>query len=436
MTDALAGAQPTILGSEAQIEAEKAVLHLLHDPDILALQEQLKVELASTPRGREGVGAERLDLAIRQWTAGVIIDEVSYVRREQPAFVLGTDTTPRHWFGHVFPGSGKSGDNPDAIYRSTVIDGTGVYEVTGQIDPAQPIVQLLFSIAGGTMTHPIKVEKSAGQSNPDAGIMSVLGMLDDKQLDIAPDGSFRLIVGGENTSGNHLPTKPAPCSFGCRQMLLDWNSTPLRLTLKRLDRQDSKPLDMAELKATVLADMANVVRFWAGFADVWLGGVAVNSFAEPAPREGGWGFIGGVHFKLAPGEAAVVTIHPGAAAYVGFQLTDPWMVGPDNGRRQSSLNLAQSTPDADGRYTYVISPVDPGVANWLDSCGMDQGLGLMRWQGFPGGAKDNSGLFQGFRIVKLSEIESLEGVARVTPEQRSHQLAARRESYFHRFSAR
>lgn len=435
MTDAIAMASATILGSEEQIVAEKAVLQLLHDPDIVAVQEQLKAELATWPRGREGTGAARIDTAVQQWTVGVIIDEVSYLRRAQPSFVLGTDTTPRRWFGHTFPGSGKSGDNPDAIYRSTVIDGTGVYEVTGQVDPSQPLVQLLFSIAGGTMTHPTKVEKSDGQSNPDAGIMSVLGMLDDKDLNIAPDGTFKLIVGGDKVEGNHLPTKPVPCAFGCRQITMDWNTTPLRLTLKRLDRQEARPLDLALLKETVLADLAKVVRFWAGFPDVWLGGPAANSFAPPAAREGGWGFIGGVHFKLEPGEAAVVIMHPGEADYMGFQLTDPWMVAPDNGRNQSCLNRFQSIPDADGRYTYVIAPVDPGVANWLDTCGMDQGLGLMRWQGIPGGAKDNAGLFHGLRIVKLSEVEHLEGVARVTPEQRSRQIAARRDSYFSRFRA-
>jgi hypothetical protein len=435
MTDGLVGTAPTILGDAAQISAEKAALRLLRDPDVVAVQEELKAELATWPRGREGDGAERIDIDVLQWTAGVIIDEISYLLREQPAFVIGTDTTPRRWFGHTFPGNGKSGDNPDAIYRSTVIDGTGVYEVTGQVDPSKPLVQLLFSIAGGTMTHPVKVENTSGQPNPDAGIMSILGQLDEKDLNIGPDGSFRLIVGGERTAGNWLPTKPAPCAFGCRQIVMDWTTTPLRLTLKRLDRQAPSTLDFAELKATVLADLANVVRFWAGFPDVWLGGVAVNSFAPPAVREGGWGFIGGVHFKLAPGEAAVVKVHPGQAAYMGFQLTDPWMLSPDNGRRQACLNQAQSTPDADGRYTYVISPVDPGVANWLDTCGLNQGLGLMRWQGFPGGASDNSGLFHGFRIVKLSEIDALEGVARVTPEERSKRLAARRDSYFSRFAA-
>jgi hypothetical protein len=44
-------------------------------------------------------------------------------------------------------------------------------------------------------------------------------------------------------------------------------------------------------------------------------------------------------------------------------------------------------------------------------------------------------LFHGFRIAKLSEIAALESIARVTPEQRSRQLADRREAYFSRFAA-
>lgn len=429
----------TILGNEAQISAEKIALRLLRDPDVLALRDKLKAELATWPRGRDGDGAQRIDLVVLQWTTGLIIDELKYLEQEQPSFVLGTDTSPRQWFGHSFPGTGKAGDNPDAIYRTTVVDGRGRYEVTGQVDMTKPLIQLVFSISAGTMTHPVEVKVEPGSKpNPDAGIMKIMGTLNEGDLRIAPDGSFRIIVGGPKPDSGepHLPTEPMPCSFGCRQMLLDWTTTPLRLSIRRLDANAPKPVDMAALKQAVLADLEGFVRFWAKFPDVWLGGVAVNQSVAPAAREGGWGFIGGVNFRLEPGEAGLVTVHPGKAKYMGFQLADPWLIGPDNGRRQSCLNLAQSAPDADGRFTYVISPVDPGVANWLDTCGMNEGFGLMRWQGFPDGAgTDNSGLFHDFRIIRLSEADALKNVARVTPEQRSRQLAAREESYFSRFRA-
>lgn len=426
----------SILGTEAQWQSERAAIELLHDPDVVALQAELKAELEATPRGQTFTGAERLDQAILQWTTGLVIDEMNYARRASPHFALGTDTTPRRWLGHAFPGNGKAADNPDAIYRSTVIDGKGRYEVTGQVDPAYPIIQLVFSISAGTKTHPVEVKQEEGAApNPDAGIFQIVGTLSEGDLNIAPDGSFRITIGQTPESDVHLPSEPVPCSFGCRQILLDWNTTPLRLAIRRLDDHTANAPTVADIKKAVLADLAGVVRFWAKFPDVWLGGVKVNEIVPPAAREGGWGFIAGVNFRLAPGEAALITMHPGEANYMGFQITDPWMIGPDNGRRQSCLNLAQSTPDADGRYTYIISPVDPGTANWLDTCGMNEGFGALRWQGFSGGASDNEGLLQDFRIIKLSEVGRLAGVARVTPEQRSHQLAERQKSYFSRFHA-
>lgn len=428
------GFTPTILGNETQIEAERIVLRLLEDTDVEALRGELRAELSNWPKGRQGDGADVLEHALLLWTTALIFAEYSYVRRDNPAFVVGTDDTRRTWFGHTLEGNGIAGDNPDAIYRSAALDGDGRYEILGQIDPARPSAQLYFSASAGTMTRPAEV-KDEGKPNPDAGIITLIGSIDDEDLQIAPDGSFRIMVGGPKTRGNYLPIKPGRVSVGLRQMLLDWNTPPLRLDIRRLDKVAPKPFDAVELKRLVLADLPGFVRFWAKFPDVWLGGIAPNTIAPPAPRAGGWGFIGGVNFKLDVGEAVVLTLHPGKAKYMGFQITDPWMICRDSARSQSCLNLSQSVPDGDGRYTYVISPVDPGVANWLDTDGLHEGFGHMRWQNFPGGITDNAGLLHDFRVVKLSEMASLKGVARVSPVQRAERLAARKQAYFSRYRA-
>ena len=54
----------------------------------------------------------------------------------RPAFLWGTDDTPREWLGHRLGGVGTSGDNPDAIYRTAGIEGGGHYEIRGQYHPA------------------------------------------------------------------------------------------------------------------------------------------------------------------------------------------------------------------------------------------------------------------------------------------------------------
>ncbi len=50
--------------------------------------------------------------------------------------------------------------------------------------------------------------------------------------------------------------------------------------------------------------------------------------------------------------------------------------------RTGSLNKVQSVPNDDGSYTYVISPVDPGVANWIDSDGLREGVLTLRMAEF------------------------------------------------------
>jgi hypothetical protein len=425
---------PTILGNEAQIEAEKIVLRLLEDSDVEALRGELRAELSRWPRGRRRDGEDLLDHALLLWTTALIFAEYSYVRRDNPAFIVGTDDTRRTWFGHTLEGNGIAGDNPDAIYRTAALDGSGRYEVLGRLDPARPSAQLYFNTSAGTMTRPSEV-KDEGKPNPDAGIITLLGNIADEDLQVAPDGTFRIMVGGPKTQGNYLPLKPGRVSLGLRQMLLDWNTPPVHLEIRRVDKVATKPFDAVELKRLVLEDLGGFVRFWARFPDVWLGGVAPNTHVPPAPRAGGWGFLSGVNFNLGAGEAVVLTLHPGKAKYMGFQVTDPWMICLDSARTQACLNLSQSVPDEDGRYTYVISPVDPGVANWLDTSGLSEGFGIMRWQNFPGGITDSAGLLHDFRIVKLSELAALKGVARISTVQRAERLADRRRAYFSRYAA-
>ncbi len=78
-------------------------------------------------------------------------------------------------------------------------------------------------------------------------------------------------------------------------------------------------------------------------------------------------------FDLKPGEAFVVDVGDGGAEYFTVPLSNIWGTTLDIVDRTGSLNKAQSVPNEDGTYTYVISPTDPGVANWIDSDGLQRG---------------------------------------------------------------
>ena len=63
-------------------------------------------------------------------------------------------------------------------------------------------------------------------------------------------------------------------------------------------------------------------------------------------------------------------------------LSNIWGTTLDIVDRTGSLNKAQSVPNEDGTYTYVISPADPGVANWIDSDGLNEGILTLRMAEF------------------------------------------------------
>jgi hypothetical protein len=87
------------------------------------------------------------------------------------------------------------------------------------------------------------------------------------------------------------------------------------------------------------------------------------------------------HFNLADGEALVVTITPGDAGYYfTIPVTDIWMKSPNYWDHQSSLNSEQAIANDDGTYTIVVSKTDPGIANWVDTVGLDVGTLFVRWQ--------------------------------------------------------
>jgi hypothetical protein len=93
------------------------------------------------------------------------------------------------------------------------------------------------------------------------------------------------------------------------------------------------------------------------------------------------GFAGGADdilygndwFRLRDGEALVVCCDVPDARYWAFQLCDSWFRSLDYANHQTSLNGAQLRLDADGRVRVVVASRDPGVANWLDTCGASRG---------------------------------------------------------------
>ena len=75
------------------------------------------------------------------------------------------------------------------------------------------------------------------------------------------------------------------------------------------------------------------------------------------------------HFELAKDQVLVLTIHPGSAKYVTVPVTNLWGTTMDPVHHVSSRNLDQAAKNPDGSFTVIVSPTDPGLANWVDTEG-------------------------------------------------------------------
>ena len=87
------------------------------------------------------------------------------------------------------------------------------------------------------------------------------------------------------------------------------------------------------------------------------------------------------YFDLADDEMLVVEVTPPACEYWMIALHNHWMETLDYVHHQSTLNCQSAQLEPDGRVRFVIARDDPGVPNWLDTCGHRRGTIGVRWVG-------------------------------------------------------
>jgi hypothetical protein len=259
-------------------------------------------------------------------------------------------------------------DNPDAVYFNAYLAPEGSYVVSG---------------VRGT-TADLSFQVMAGSYGP-SGAPDSLTAFDDRELDIAADGSFEWRFGPELglAKGSTLII---------REVYDDWNAEDRgQLRIQRLDTA-GKP--RAALTAQRLAKRYGVaakmligrINTWFAFPDWFTYKEPVNTLTVPRPTPGGlasqFSSIG--HYDLADEAgkdlAMIVTVPVSECAYQAIQIGSRWYISTDYEHHQTSLAKAQSHADPDGRFRYVVSERNPGVANWLETCGHPQGVMMLRWQ--------------------------------------------------------
>lgn len=215
-----------------------------------------------------------------------------------------------------------------------------------------------------------------------------------------------------------------------RQYFADWAAERgARFTIERI----GAPYPPPPLSADVLEARLDLLHQWltAGASCWWdLGkGLAegppgdVVPFLPPDTASGLGGQAYGMGaYRCRAGETVILELEPPACRYWSVSLATWFWESADAANRQCSLNHTQAVPDPDGTYRFVISQTDPGVANWLDPAGYEQGTLAVRFLD-----ADHLPTLR-YRVGSVDELDS----PRVTPPERTDALRARRDALVRR----
>lgn len=319
-------------------------------------------------------------------------------------------------------------DNPDNNYFFALLDDEGSYRLTGKRgNTAQLIFQLVMGVPG------------VGN----AGSSTNVSVLYADEMALGDEGNFEIIISPERPTGveNWMKNAPGAESLLVRFTHSDWETERLEpLYIERIDSDDVAPEPLSELDMIagferVSQSMYDRTASWITIADRMWSLVPHNTIfnmrVTPGGLVGQYSAFG--NFKLAPDETMLIEFGDTGAPYMGIQLGTRWFVSMDYENHTSTLNMNQLRCRENERRCYaLISLTDPGVANWLDPAGHDEGLVFMRWQGLDlPPAEENQ---PRTRVLNPEELAAfIKGLPAVSREERWEAIQVRRKAVHERF---
>ena len=257
------------------------------------------------------------------------------------------------------------------------------------------------------------------------------------ELEVDADGNFEVVLSADERAGNWMRIAGEHPTLTVRHFFYDWDTeVASSLRIERLGdavEATSRPVDPDVAVSRQLVALGDFVRDNLAFFLQFGAAAPPNGFLPPIDRTD----IGAAaenrpvigRWELRPGEALIVEVEPPEGIYWSFSIGNPWWETIHYGRHQSSLNAHQAAVDSDGLVRVVLCAEDPGVANWLDTAGHSNGPIILRC------VRTQTAPTPTARVVSLDDIhgELPSDTARVTAEQRTSLLAARRRAVRERF---
>lgn len=297
-----------------------------------------------------------------------------------------------------------NGYDPDADRFAYLWNASGA-EPQNWMNYPNPDTQYYFTPLGDK-TQVITINPGPGTESMTFTAMSGTGMpsgfdslhaYDLSQFTANPDGTYTIYVGPTEHAGNWVDTVGAQ-TLAIRDTVGDWGLLHNTMNITT----DGQPQFVLPVLSDdqILTMLTNVgTDLPASNASSLLYGVQHATSLIPAnfitPIQGTISaapggpllpgqFGSGSHFVLQDDQALILTVPTFDAPYSNISLDDAWSAGAPAAIAQSSLNNTQAFHSSDGFTYYVVSSKDPGVANWLDNGGLQDGAAILRWQGVTG----------------------------------------------------
>ena len=314
----------------------------------------------------------------------------------------------------------QGGDNTDALYIGAPINGEHTYTISGQRGSAR-----YFAVT--------VLEDGA---TPWGG--AVVGSLIDSAIAVEHDGSFAIVLSPQEHPGNWIRTTPGSWRVTVRQFFADWeNEQPMVARIDRLGELEHDPaFTPAQLEQGLSAAAAWVrdsTHYWATMLDKWQ--AQPNRFLSYRQLDdnaidatpGGEPLI--CYWQVPADEALVVRVTPPQANYWAVEFGNYWWETMDYRYRLCSTNCYHAVLEDNGELMLVVAHQDPGVPNWLDPSGHEQGYITVRWIG--------AAHYPAPHCVQMKHDVLHDylpnGVKKMPPDVRREQLAARRRGAIQRF---
>ncbi|MCB0995559.1 MAG: DUF1214 domain-containing protein [Acidimicrobiales bacterium] len=275
-----------------------------------------------------------------------------------------------------------NGDNVDAFYQFAPIDPARTYRVRGRMGDAVYLSLTVYGTALDAETEDRVVHTDR-----------IVAIVNDRDLDIADDGTFEIVLSPEPHDGNWIELTPeSVCAITRDYVNEPRTARRVEWHIEAVDEPRAWRDTDAELAARFTA-AARWLREHARSFPSPLG--PPNEVLPPYPVPAvttGWAAGDAAYamgaFQLGDDEALVIRGRSPECRFWNLCIWNQFIVTYNYDYDEPvSINGSQVTYERDGSWTIVVAPTDTGHPNWLSTAGHSQGKLWFRWF-YPSGTPD------------------------------------------------